>query len=134
MTIDNADEMKLKNDSAPPLPVAAASGPGEGALALTASSGQGDPRVRAAFRAVRDVCAAAVSVGDRLDDREPEARASARTRAVAPTEALKRGRQERRSKTVALVDDVQLQPVIGKPGVHVDRALAVAERVLDQVR
>src|SRR5205085_12145445 len=98
-----------------------------------ASTARSDPDVRTALRVVQRVRAAAVGAGDRGHDREPEARAAATPAAGGAAEALERAVEEPGRKAAPLVAHVQLDGGLPHAGFEHDRAVAVAECVLDEV-
>src|SRR5205807_349146 len=75
----------------------------------------------------------AVGVRDRIDDREAQARPSARPALVRPAEALERTREEVLRETRPLIANVQLDDSLDETRLDADRPLAVTKRVLDEV-
>ncbi len=70
---------------------------------------------------------------DQVDDREAEPGAALAAGLVGAAEALERPLEEAGRKARAVVADVQLDAPVRRARPEPDRALAVAERVLDQV-
>src|SRR5205085_7705721 len=91
-----------------------------------------DPDVGAVV-AIGSAGGAAVSLRDRLHDREAEPAAAAPSTLVGAAEAVERARGERRGEARALVGDVQLHPAVLRTRRELDRPGAVRERVRDEI-
>src|SRR5829696_6168308 len=92
-----------------------------------------NPHIRPATFALAAARVTAVRAGDRVDDREAQPGAAARARAVATREALERGSVQRLVEAGAAVEHVQPDAAARLLGQQLDRAIAVAERVVHQV-
>ena len=71
---------------------------------------------------------------DQGDDREPEPAAPLTPRVVGAAEPVERALEKAIRKTGSGIGNVQLHDVVPLHGEEIDRAGAVIERVLDEVR
>ncbi len=94
---------------------------------------QRDPYVGTPSGPVRRAGVPAVRVGDRFDDREPEACTAAAFGGIGAGEALERAGQERVGEAGPLVGHVDLEVAVALDREDADTALAVDERVVEQV-
>src|SRR5919197_2849858 len=100
----------------------------------SASARELEPCVRPAGRPVPDAGPPAVGPGDELHNRQAEPCAAAGAPRLRAAEALERVRDELGRNAGAVVEDVELGLSVVGADDEVDRAAAVAERVLDEVR
>src|SRR6478752_2831136 len=101
------------------------------ALLLAARRRQGHPNVGATTVTVASVRLATMGAGNRPYDRQAEATTAVTIAGGGTAEALKGPPEKVLRKTPAVVSDVDLHGAVLFPGDEVDRALAVAEGVVD---
>src|ERR1700710_496368 len=92
---------------------------------------QGQPDVGAAPVTIGGMRLAAVGAGNHLHDRQAETTATVSVTGRGAAEALEGSPQEVLRKTTSVVSDVDLHNTVLFTGEEVDRALAVAEGVVD---